>query len=137
VGAGGAAVLSETCSESTRETKGGRQSSDTPVDIWTVFIGMAFVIGQLTECTSSVYSTKNAGCGKGLMSILNCGMGNGFVLSHNGIVRMNDMLESVNEYCKRLVNSRQNRRPRTRRFFKQCKEIGNMGNGKRKRHEPS
>jgi hypothetical protein len=54
---------------------------------------MACAIGGLTECTSGVSSTKNAGCGKGLKFILNFGMGEGFVLGHNGARGMNDMLE--------------------------------------------
>ena len=61
---------------------------------------MALVIGELTECNSGVSSTKNGGCGGGLKSILNFRMGEGFVLSHNGVVRVTDMLESANEYWK-------------------------------------
>ena len=76
-----------------RDTKGEREVSDIQVNTWILVVDMACAIGGLTEFTSEVSSTKKAGCSKGLKSILNFGMGKGFVLGHNGAGRMNDMLE--------------------------------------------
>jgi hypothetical protein len=76
-----------------RDTKEGREFSDVRVNTRILIADMACVIGGLAERTSGVSSTKNAGCRKGLKFILNFGVGKGFVLSHNGAGRMNDMLE--------------------------------------------
>jgi hypothetical protein len=76
-----------------RDTKGEAEFSDILVHTWIVIFDRASVIGGLTECAPGVSSTKNAGCRKGLKSILNFGRGKDFVLGHNGAGRMNDMLE--------------------------------------------
>ena len=73
--------------------KGGRVFSDVQVNTWIVIVDMACVSRELTEWTSGISSTKNAGCRKGLKFILNFGMGKVFVLGHNGTGRMDDMLE--------------------------------------------
>jgi hypothetical protein len=76
-----------------RDTKGETEFSDIQVNTRVLIADMACVIGGLTECTSRVSSTKNAGCRKGLKFILNFGMGKGFVLGHNGAGRMSDTFE--------------------------------------------
>ena len=70
-----------------RDTKGEMEFSDIPVYTWAVIFDRAGVIVGLTACTSGVSSTENAGCRKGLKSVLN------FELSHNSAGGMNDMLE--------------------------------------------
>jgi len=76
-----------------RDTKGETEFSDILVHTWIVIFDRTSIIGGSTERVSGVSSTKNAGGRKGLKSILNFGMGNDFVLGHNGAGRMNDMLE--------------------------------------------